>query len=57
VHVAPSRRLRRGQAGAGRVDATDCIGPCYPYFEFFLLLGPRGVVVFLVFAWAYKRDP
>jgi hypothetical protein len=35
VHVAPSRRLRRGQAEAGRVDATGCVGPCYPCFAFF----------------------
>jgi hypothetical protein len=49
VHVAPSRRLRRRQAEAGRVDAMGCVGPCYPCFTVFLLLGPRGVVVILAF--------
>jgi hypothetical protein len=28
-----------------------------PLLCVFLLLGPRGIVVFVVFAWAYKRDP
>jgi hypothetical protein len=45
VHVAPSRRLRRRQAEDGRVDATDCVRPCYPCFAIFFLLGPRGIVV------------
>jgi hypothetical protein len=49
VHVAPSRRLRRRQAEAGRVNAKGCVGPCYPCFAVFLLLGPRGVVVILTF--------
>jgi hypothetical protein len=30
-----TRRLRRRQAKAGRVDATGCVGPCYPCFLFF----------------------
>jgi hypothetical protein len=41
--------LRRRQAEAGWVDATGCVGPYYPCFAVFLLLGPRGVVVFLAF--------
>jgi hypothetical protein len=45
VHVAPSRRLRRRQAEDGRVDAMGYIGPCYPCFAVFFLLGPRGIVV------------
>jgi hypothetical protein len=49
VHVAPSRRLCRRQAEAGQVDATGYVGPCYPCFVVFLLLGPRGVVVILAF--------
>jgi hypothetical protein len=49
VHVAPSWRLRRRQAEAGRVNATGCVRPCYPCFAVFLLLGPRGVVVILAF--------
>jgi hypothetical protein len=48
--VAPSQRLRRRQAEDGRVDATGCIGLCYPCFAVFLLLGPRGVVVILAFS-------
>jgi hypothetical protein len=28
--VAPSRRLCRDQVKDGRVDAMDCIVPCYP---------------------------
>jgi hypothetical protein len=47
--VAPSQRLCRRQAEAGRVDAMGCVVPCYPYFVVFLLLGPRGVVVILAF--------
>jgi hypothetical protein len=48
VHVAPSRRLRE-QVEDGRVDVMGCVGPCYPCFAIFLVLGPRGIVVFLVF--------
>jgi hypothetical protein len=47
--VAPSWRLRRRQAEDGRVDATGCVGPCYPCFVVFFLLGPRGVVVIYLF--------
>jgi hypothetical protein len=46
VHMAPSRRLRRNQVEDERIDATDCVGPCYPYFDVFYVLGPRGIVVF-----------
>jgi hypothetical protein len=45
VHVAPSRRLRRRQVEDGRVDATGCVGPCYPTFVVFNVLGHRGIVV------------
>jgi hypothetical protein len=34
-----------------QVDAMDCVGPCYPCFVVFIVLGPMGI---LVFAWAYK---
>jgi hypothetical protein len=44
--VAPSWRLRRDQVEDGRVDAMGCVGPDYPYFAVFYLLGPRGIVVF-----------
>jgi hypothetical protein len=46
VHVAPSRRLCRGQVEDGWIDAIGCVGPCYPYFTVFFLLGPRGNLVF-----------
>jgi hypothetical protein len=46
VHVAPSWLLRRVQVDDGRVDATGCIGPDYPCFAIFFLLGSRGIVVF-----------
>jgi hypothetical protein len=46
VHVAPSQRLCRVQAEDGRVDAMDCIGPFYPTFVVFYVLGPRGCLVF-----------
>jgi hypothetical protein len=55
--VASSRRLRRVEAENGRVDATGCVGPFYPKIIIFYVLGPRGNLVFLSFAWAYKRDP
>jgi hypothetical protein len=57
VHVAPSRRLRQRQVEDGRVDATDCVRPCYPTFVIFNVLGPRGIVVIYPFAWAYIYDP
>jgi hypothetical protein len=45
MHVAPSQRLRWSQVKDGWVDATGYIGPCYPCFAVFMLLGPRGIVV------------
>jgi hypothetical protein len=29
----------------GRVDVTGCVGPCYPTFTVFNVLGPRSIVV------------
>jgi hypothetical protein len=55
--VALLRRLRRRQVEDGRVDATDCVGPCYPAFTIFNVLGPRGIVVIYPFAWTYIEDP
>jgi hypothetical protein len=37
-----SRRFCRRQVEDGRVDATGCIGPCYPTFTVFNVLGYRG---------------
>jgi hypothetical protein len=45
VHVAPLRRLRQRQVEDRLVNATGCIGPCYPSFAIFNVLGPRGIVV------------
>jgi hypothetical protein len=46
VHVTSSRRLRRDQVEDGRVDAMGYVGPCYPYFTVFIVLGPSGILVF-----------
>jgi hypothetical protein len=46
MHVAPSRRLHRDQVEDRLVDATGCVGPCYPYFIVFYVLGYRDIVVF-----------
>jgi hypothetical protein len=54
VHVAPLWGSREDQVEDGRVDATGYIGPCYPYFAIFFVLGTRGILVFYSFAWAYK---
>jgi hypothetical protein len=45
VHVVSSRRLRRRQVKDGRVDATGCVGPYYPTFVAFNVLGPMSIVV------------
>jgi hypothetical protein len=42
---APSRRLRQRQDEDGRVDVTGCVGPYYPTFVVFNVLGPKGIVV------------
>jgi hypothetical protein len=39
VHVAPSRRLRQRQVEDERFDVMDCVGPCYPTFTIFNVLG------------------
>jgi hypothetical protein len=46
VHVASSRRSRKDEAEDGRVDAMGCIRLFYPYFAIFIVLGPRGILVF-----------
>jgi hypothetical protein len=50
VHVAPSWRSREDQVEDGWVDATGCVGHCYPSFAIFYILGPRGILVFQSFA-------
>jgi hypothetical protein len=46
VHVAPSWRSHEDQVKDGRVEATGCVRPGYPYFAIFDVLGPRGILVF-----------
>jgi hypothetical protein len=48
VHVASSRRLCEDEAEDGWVNAMGCIGLFYPYFTIFIVLGPRGILVFLI---------
>jgi hypothetical protein len=52
--MASSRRLRREEVEDGRVDTMGYVGPCYPKIVVSSVLGSRGIVVFLSFAWAYK---
>jgi hypothetical protein len=44
--VASSQRLHRDQVEDGRVDATGYVGPFYPKIDVFIVLGPRGNLVF-----------
>jgi hypothetical protein len=43
--MAPSWRLHRRQVENGQVDATDYVGPFYPTFTVFNVLGPKGILV------------
>jgi hypothetical protein len=40
------RIVHRVKAEDGWVDATGYIGPFYPYFVVFIVLGTRGILVF-----------
>jgi hypothetical protein len=46
VNVASSRMLCRVEVQDRRGDAMGCIGPFYPNFTIFIVLGPSGVLVF-----------
>jgi hypothetical protein len=46
MHVTPSQRLCRVQVEDGWINVTDCVGPCYPCFAIFFLLGHMNIVVF-----------
>jgi hypothetical protein len=37
--------LHQRQVEDGRVDATGCIGLCYPTFAVFNILGTRSILV------------
>jgi hypothetical protein len=47
VHMALSWRLRRVETEDRRVDATGGIGPRYPYFVVFILLGHTNYLWYL----------
>jgi hypothetical protein len=46
VHVASSWRSRTYDVEDGQVDVMGYIGPLYPDFAIFVVLGTRGVLVF-----------
>jgi hypothetical protein len=46
VHVASSCRSYEDEAEDGRVDATDYIGLCHPYFAVFIILDHNAILVF-----------
>jgi hypothetical protein len=46
--VASSRRSYKDEVKDRRVDAMGCIRLFYPYFIVFIVLGPRGILVFLM---------
>jgi hypothetical protein len=52
--MTSSWRLHQDKAKDRRVDAIGCVGPFYPIIIVSTILGSRGIVVFLAFAWAYK---
>jgi hypothetical protein len=45
-HVTSSRRSCEDEVKDRWIDATGCIGPFYPNFSIFIVLGPRGILVF-----------
>jgi hypothetical protein len=49
VHVASSWMLCRVVTEDRYVDVIDCVGHCYPYFTIFIVLGLRGILVFVFF--------
>jgi hypothetical protein len=57
VHVASSWRLRRGQVEDRRFDAMSCVRPYYSCFVVFIVSGPRGNLVFLVFCLDLSNGP
>jgi hypothetical protein len=46
AHVTSSWRSRENEVEDGRVNETGCIGPFYPYFVVFVVLGHRCILVF-----------
>jgi hypothetical protein len=54
VHLASSQRLRGVEAEDGQVYAMCCIKLFYLNFVVFIVLGPKGILVFLSSGWVYK---
>jgi hypothetical protein len=46
VHVASSQRSCEDEVKDRLIDAMGYIGPFYPNFPIFIVLGPRGILVF-----------
>jgi hypothetical protein len=46
VHMASSRRSCGDEAEDGWVDEMGCIGVFFPNFVIFIVLHPRGILVF-----------
>jgi hypothetical protein len=46
VYMASSCMSRKNQVKDVRVDAMSCVGPRYPYFVVFIVLGRRDSLVF-----------
>jgi hypothetical protein len=46
VYVASSRRSCGVEVEDGRVDAMGYIRPFYPKIAIFIVLGPKGIIVF-----------
>jgi hypothetical protein len=46
VHMALSCRSHEDKVDDGWVDVTGCIGPFYPYFIIFVVLGTMDILVF-----------
>jgi hypothetical protein len=46
VHLASSQKSCEDEAEDGYVDAMGCIELFYPYFIVFVVLIPRGILIF-----------
>jgi hypothetical protein len=46
VHVAPSQSSHGDQVEDRWADVMGYVGPCFPYFAIFCVLGPRGILLF-----------
>jgi hypothetical protein len=46
VHMTSSQRSHGDRVEDGRVNATGCVRPCYPYFAVFIVLVPMDIFIF-----------